>query len=234
MRRITIGSLSLMALAVLGLSGCYGLAHHGHYYDDCYGYDGSNGSNGSGYSTAQLTRYHELSSRLSPELQHARAQGYGRAQEQQLSERRAIISTDPGYAVASDVGYDQGYAQGYERGSVSGSARRPYPAPPSMGSLSGMGGTIRACISAQDARGAWGPDEPVRVSIIDGWALRQIVGRSQGDGVDELYVLINWGRGGRTVLPLEQRTGLSTAASVLQDTAGNSWRISRTWQRCMR
>lgn len=228
MRRITIGSLSLMALAVLGLSGCHGLAHHNHYYDDCYGYYGS------GYSTAQLTRYQELSSRFSPELQHARAQGYGRAQEQQLGEQRAIISTDLGSDVAYDMGYDQGYEQGYERGRTQGSARRPYPAPPSMGSMSGMGGTISACISAQDARGAWGPDEPVRVSIIDGWALRQIVGRPQGGGVDELYVLINWGRGGRTVLPLEQRTGLSTAATVLQDTAGNSWRISRTWRRCMR
>lgn len=231
MRRITIGSLSLMALAVLGLSGCHGLAHHGHYYDDCYGYDGYDGS---GYSTAQLTRYQELSLRLSPELQHARAQGYGRAQEQQLGEQRAIISTDLGSDVAYDMGYDQGYEPGYERGRTQGSARRPYPAPPSMGSMSGMGGTISACISAQDARGAWGPDEPVRVSIIDGWALRQIVGRPQGGGVDELYVLINWGRGGRTVLPLEQRTGLSTAATVLQDTAGNSWRISRTWRRCMR
>lgn len=98
--------------------------------------------------------------------------------------------------------------------------------------LSTRSGTISACISTQDQNGRWRQDEPIRVSLYDGLALQQIGIRTPRGDLDELFVFIDWGRGYTTLLPLGTRPGLSTAATVLQDSAGNNWRISRTWRRC--
>lgn len=124
----------------------------------------------------------------------------------------------------------QTWASGYGPAQEERLGRPGYVHRPGVGGA--MSGTIGACISAQDQNGRWGPDEPVRVTLYDGYGLGQMGIRAPNNSLDELHVLINWGRGRITLIPLGTRPGLSTAATVLQDTEGNSWRISRTWRRC--
>lgn len=96
-------------------------------------------------------------------------------------------------------------------------------------------GSIRACVAFEQADTTYSPDMPLTVSILDGLVLAEHYRiYLQGD-LNELYVVFNHPNS-RTpvILPLKHRKNLSTAATVLNDLQGNSWRISRTWKRCMR
>ena len=101
----------------------------------------------------------------------------------------------------------------------------------------GMGrqGGIAACIAAKTSASSWGDDMPVSVTMVDGYGLSAVTGGMLRRNLEDLYLIVNWGRGqSSTVLELGNRDGFNRGAMVLKDIQGQEWRISRTWRRCSR
>ena len=100
-----------------------------------------------------------------------------------------------------------------------------------------LNGSINACLSFEQPDGTWSIDRPVKVDIIDGMRLYETLGISPERNYNNLYVVFNGfshSYRDNVILPLKHRRSLSSAAIVLQDLQGRSWRISSSWRRCTR
>lgn len=67
--------------------------------------------------------------------------------------------------------------------------------------------------------------------------LYETLGISPERNYNNLYVVFNGfshSYRDNVILPLKHRRSLSSAAIVLQDLQGRSWRISSSWRRCTR
>lgn len=93
-------------------------------------------------------------------------------------------------------------------------------------------GTVNVCASYQKADKSWSPRYRAMVAYMDGAHLNKLMYGRIHAADDDLFAIIVWRRGEPTVIDLQQRQGLSTAATVLKDMKGKTWQISRTWRRC--
>ena len=93
-------------------------------------------------------------------------------------------------------------------------------------------GTVNVCASYQKADNSWSPRYRATVSYMDGAHLNRLMYGRMHAADDDLFAIIVWRRGEPTIIDLQQRQGLSTAATVLKDMQGKTWQISRTWRRC--
>lgn len=141
-----------------------------------------------------------------------------------------------------DAGFNQpplpAPAPGYQQPDYS---RPGYPHRPSQGRPFSFRGTINACIAEERTGGGWSNEMPVTITLTDGFALmryglfRPQDNNRQNLSGDDLFIVVDWnGYQEPALIPLGNRSALSTAATVLKDMSGKSWRISRTWRRCSR
>lgn len=93
--------------------------------------------------------------------------------------------------------------------------------------------SIRACIAYERPDGTYSKDFPITVDLLDGLVLANQYRLYVDGGINDLFVVFNTqNQRYPTILPLNHRKSLSTAATVLTDLQGQNWRISRTWKRC--
>lgn len=119
------------------------------------------------------------------------------------------------------------------------------PRPPHHPSYPGHGGhrpsnpafngAIRACVAFEQSDGTYSKDLPLSVDILDGLALSRSYRIDVNGNFNDLYIVFAHPQmRTHVIVPLEHRKNLSTASTVLNDIHGNTWRLSRTWKRCLR